>query len=316
MSGCRHNAKNTLVKNYLHLAERAGTVVHPLTTVTRVRPLRGGGYAVDTAGTGTWRPRRDGRTFTAGQVVFAAGAWGTQQLLHRMKSQHTLPRISDRLGVLTRTNSEALAGAMVRRRSRTQPDFTRGVAITSSIHPDAQTHIGPCRYGKGSNSMGLLTTVMTDGGGRLPRWAKWLTQVARHPGRLASIYLGGRWSERALIGLVMQTHDNSITVYPARSRLGRFTLTSRQGHGRPNPTWIPAANDAMRRVAAHIDGFLPAVSARSSTSECPPTSSGVAPSAIRPTPASSTPIIACSAITVCTSWTARRSPPTSASTRR
>lgn len=72
---------------------------------------------------------------------------------------------------------------------------------------------------------------------------------------LASIYLGGRWSERALIGLVMQTHDNSITVYPARSRLGRFALTSRQGHGRPNPTWIPAANDAMRRVAAHIDGF-------------------------------------------------------------
>jgi len=103
--------------------------------------------------------------------------------------------------------------------------------------------------------MGLLTTVMTDGGGRLPRWAKWLAQVARHPGRLASIYLGGRWSERALIGLVMQTHDNSITVYPARSRLGRFALTSRQGHGRPNPTWIPAANDAMRRVAAHIDGF-------------------------------------------------------------
>jgi cholesterol oxidase len=173
-----------------------------------------------------------------------------------MKAEGTLPNLSDRLGVLTRTNSEALGGATTRMRSRHRFDFTSGVAITSSIHPDPQTHIEPVRYGKGSNAMGLLGTVMTEGGGRVPRWLKWLGQLVRHPGRLASLYAGlGHWSERTVIGLVMQTHDNSITVYPKRGRAGRLRLTSRQGHGPPNPTWIPAATEAYARIAAHIDGF-------------------------------------------------------------
>ncbi|MGO8950330.1 MAG: GMC oxidoreductase [Ktedonobacterales bacterium] len=256
MIGCRNNAKNTLVKNYLYLAEKAGAVVHPETTALRVRPLAQGGYAVETRGTGPWWSRRRRRTFTADQVVLAAGTWGTQHLLHRMKFEGSLLGMSDRLGVLTRTNSEALCGAVTRLRSRKQHDFTRGVAITSSIYPDAQTHIEPVRYGKGSNLMGLLSTVMTDGGGRVPRWLKWLGQVARHPGQLASLYFDIRhWSERTVIGLVMQTQDNSITVYPKRTWFGRVKLSSKPGHGLPNPTWIPVANETFRRVAAHIDGF-------------------------------------------------------------
>ena len=256
MTGCRHNAKNTLVKNYLYLAERAGATVHPDTTVVAVRPLDGGGYAVDTVRTGAWRPGQAARSMTAGQVVFAAGTWGTQQLLHRMKTAGWLPGISARLGVLTRTNSEALGGALTKLRNAGQHDFTRGVAITSSIHPDEFTHIEPVRYGRGSNAMGLLSTVMTDGGGPRPRWAKWLAQVARHPGQIASLYGGmNHWSERAVIGLTMQTLDNSITVQPRRTWLGRVRLTSRPGHGVPSPTWIPAANEVMRRIAAKIGGF-------------------------------------------------------------
>ena len=158
MTGCRHNAKNTLVKNYLYLAERAGAAVYPETTAVTVRPLDHDGYAVDTVRTGAWRAGRTARTFTAEQVVFAAGTWGTQQLLHRMKAAGSLPEISARLGVLTRTNSEALGGALTTMRNRKKHDFTRGVAITSSIHPDEHTHIEPVRYGKGSNAMGLLST--------------------------------------------------------------------------------------------------------------------------------------------------------------
>jgi len=255
MTGCRHNAKNTLVKNYLHLAGKAGATLHPEITATAVRPLDHGGYAVDTVRTGAWRAARTARSFTAEQVVFAAGTWGTQQLLHRMKAAGSLPGISARLGVLTRTNSEALGGALSTLRNRKEHDFTRGVAITSSIHPDEHTHIEPVRYGRGSNAMGLLSTVMTDGGGQLPRWAKWLGQAARHPGQLASLYLGiNHWSERAVIGLTMQTLDNSITIQLKRTRL-RTKLTSRQGHGVPSPTWIPAANEAMRRIASAIGGF-------------------------------------------------------------
>ena len=162
MTGCRHNAKNTLVKNYLYLAERAGAKVHAETTAVTVRPMGSAGYAVDTVRTGAWRARRTARTLTAGHVVFAAGTWGTQQLLHRMKAQGWLPGISARLGVLSRTNSEALGGALTTRRNRTKHDFTRGIAITSSIHPDSSTHIEPVRYGRGSNAMGLLSTLMTD----------------------------------------------------------------------------------------------------------------------------------------------------------
>jgi cholesterol oxidase len=104
--------------------------------------------------------------------------------------------------------------------------------------------------------MGLLSTLMTDGGGPVPRWLKWLGQAARHPGQLTSLYAGiNDWSERAVIGLTMQSLDNSITVYPRRTRLGRIRLTSRQGHGVPSPTWIPAANQAMRQIAADIGGF-------------------------------------------------------------
>ncbi|HTR90677.1 MAG TPA: GMC family oxidoreductase [Trebonia sp.] len=253
MTGCRHNAKNTLVKNYLYLAERAGATVHPLTTAVAVRPVPGGRYAVRATRTGGWGPASE---FTADQVIFAAGTWGTQRLLHRMKATGVLPQISARLGALSRTNSEALGGAMTRLRTRHEHDFTRGVAITSSIHPDENTHIEPVRYGTGSNAMGLLSTLMTDGSGRVPRWVKWVAQAARHPGRLASLYLGIRhWSERAVIGLTMQSLDNSITVRPRRTVLGRFKLTSSRGHGAPNPTWIPAANRVMRAVASAIDGF-------------------------------------------------------------
>jgi cholesterol oxidase len=254
MTGCRHNAKNTLVKNYLHLAESAGARVFPETTVTAVRPA-GGGYSIETAPTGSWRPRPRW-AFTARDVVLAAGTWGTQNLLHSMKIGGQLPGLSDRLGVLTRTNSEALGGATARIRHRRRHDFTQGVAITSSIHPDPVTHIEPVRYGRGSNLMALLATPMTEGGGRLPRWLRWVGQVLRHPGRLASLYLGIRhWSERTIIGLVMQTLDNSITVFGRRTWTGRVRLTSRQGHGEPNPTWIPAANETFRRMADRMDGF-------------------------------------------------------------
>ncbi|MCD2188600.1 GMC oxidoreductase [Actinomycetospora soli] len=248
MTGCRHGAKNTLDQNYLGLAERAGALVYPETTVLSVRPLASGWEVVTRP---TRRGRRRRTVYTADQVILSAGTWGTQSLLHRLRDTGVLPSVSARLGHLTRTNSEALVGAMSRRApQRGGPrDFTQGVAITSSWHPDADTHIEPCRYGYGSNAMGLLTTLMTDGGGRVPRLVKMLGQGVRHPRTLLRSFDKRRWSERTVIALVMQSLDNSITV---QRRFGR--LVSRQGHGTPNPTWIPAANATTRRMAEIIDG--------------------------------------------------------------
>jgi cholesterol oxidase len=251
MTGCRHNAKNTLVKNYLYLAERNGAEVHPLTTVTRVRPLDGGGYRVDTRWTKAKLSRRSAtKTFTAEQVVFAAAALGTQKLLHRLKAEGDLPGLSDRLGVLTRTNSESILGALAPDNS---VDYTQGVAITSSWHPDEVTHIEPVRYGKGSNVMSLMQTVLTDGDGPDPRWKTWLKEMWAKRREVIDLYDVKHWSERTVIALVMQTVDNSITTFPKKTPLG-WMLSSRQGHGQPNPTWIPKANEAVRRMATLLGG--------------------------------------------------------------
>ncbi|GHE81300.1 cholesterol oxidase [Amycolatopsis deserti] len=247
MTGCRHGAKNTLVKNYLHLAERAGARVHPLTTVVDVRPRPGGGYVVATVRTGS-RGRR--RTFTCEQVVFAASALGTQRLLHRLRDRGSLPKVSRRLGYLSRTNSEAILA--VRSRDR-RADYTDGVAITSSMHPDEVTHVEPVRYGKGSNLMSLLATVLVDGGDGHRRWVLGLRELVRHWRELPRLLNPRRWSEQMVGLLVMQGLDNSVTTYTRRGVFGR-RMTTRQGDGAPNPTWIPAGHEVARRVAAKIDG--------------------------------------------------------------
>ncbi|MEU0884553.1 GMC family oxidoreductase [Lentzea sp. NPDC005914] len=242
MSGCRVGAKNTLVKNYLYLAEKLGAKVFPLTTVTQIKT--DGRWTVETKMTGG----KATKTFTADQVVIAAGTWGTQQLLHKAKAT-TLPKISDKLGELTRTNSESIIGA-ARYTVDPQNDFTKGVAITSSIHPDEITHIEPVRYGKGSNAMGLLQTLATDGAMSTPRWLQFIKQAIRHPLRLLRLLSVHRWSERTVILLVMQSLDNSITTF-----LKRGKLTSKQGHGEPNPAFIPAGHEANLLAAKHIDGM-------------------------------------------------------------
>ncbi|MCW2707679.1 MAG: choD [Frankiales bacterium] len=245
MIGCRFGAKNRLDTNYLYLAEQLGARVEPLTTAVALRET-GEGWEVDTVPTGRKAPLTTRR---AAQVVLAAGTLGTQKLLHDMRDTGVLPKISGRLGMVTRTNSEALLGAQTGR----VPDhpFNAGVAITSSFHPDEVTHVEPVRYGKGSNAMGLLSTILVDGGGRLPRPLRFLLQAMRHPYVFAKSLSVRHWSEKTIIVLVMQTLDNSISV--RRNRRGK--LTSGPGHGAPNPTWIPVAHEATRRIAAEIGGF-------------------------------------------------------------
>ena len=254
MTGCRHNAKNTLAKNYLYLAESKGARIMPLTTVTRVSPRDGGGYDVQVKYTKAKRVTAAARrTLTAEQVVFAASALGTQRLLHRMKDEGHLPGLSERLGHLSRTNSESILGAIAPADSKV--DYSRGIAITSSFHPDEHTHIEPVRYGKGSNAMSFLQTVLTDGDGPEPRWRTWLKEMWKEKANILDLYDVKHWSERTVIALVMQTVDNSITTFtkPIPGTKRRY-LTSRQGLGEPNPTWIPVANRAVRKMAEIVGG--------------------------------------------------------------
>ena len=249
MTGCRVGAKNTTVKNYLYLAERAGAAVHADTTVVRLEERAGGGYLIGTVRTGAVRKRR--RTFTATQVIVAGGALGTQRLLHRMRRDGALPHLSDRLGELSRTNSESILGPRTRRKD---VDYSHGVAITSSMHPDAETHVEPVRYGPGSNLLGLLAAVLVEDTGRTPRWLAGLGRTMRSWRDWPRLFWPRRWSQQTIVLLAMQPVDNSITVSGRRGLFGGQRLTSRPGPGAPNPVFIPVAHEVARRVAEKIDG--------------------------------------------------------------
>ena len=131
-------------------------------------------------------------------------------------------------------------------------DLTRGLAITTSFHVDDVTHVENCRYGKGSNLMGLLATLMVDAEGRRPRPVRFLGEAVRRPGDFVRTLSVRRWSERTVVALVMQSVDNSLTVRGRRGRFGRVRLTSRQGHGEPNPTWFPQASKGVRALCAAL----------------------------------------------------------------
>ena len=246
MTGCRHNAKNRLDTSYLYLAERGGADVLPEHQAVDVRPLDEGGYEVTAVRPGVWSRRRR-RTFTATQVVFSAGTLGTGRLLLRMRDAGMLAGLSPRLGLHFRTNSEALVGATAR---SADVDYSQGVAITSSFRPDSHTHIEPVRYERGSNAMGLLSTIMVDGGGGLPRPLRLVLAAVTHPAKFLRSLSVRRWAERTIILLVMQSLDNSL-----RLRLGRWgRLVTEQESGKPSPTFIPIANRSARITAELIDG--------------------------------------------------------------
>ena len=252
MVGCRVGAKNTLAKNYLPLAERSGARIEPMRTVVDLEPLGPNGdegWRITTEATGAW-VRKNRRTVTAQHVVMAAGTWGTQSLLHSLQADGKLPRLSRTLGHLTRTNSEELGGAAATQLPE-GVDLTHGVAITSSFHVDETTHVENVRYGRGSNAMGLFSTLLIPGdvGNRVVEFVK---QFARRPVMLTKAVVPKGWSERTIIALVMQTVDNSLIVSPKKTRRG-WKLTSRQGHGEPNPTWIPGGHKAIRGMADRLE---------------------------------------------------------------
>jgi len=249
MVGCRHNAKNTLDKNYLYFAEQRGASVFPSQQVVDVE-RSGDGWRVTARKPGAWFGRK-GTVYEADHVIFAAGALGSTRLLLELQERGRLPNLSQRIGYQTRTNSEAIVGSVARSRD---VDYSEGIAITSSIHPTADTHVEPVRYGKGSNALGLLGTLITDGGDGVPRQVRFLGNIVRHPILFLRSLSVWHWSERGIILLVMQTRDNSIRLLRKKGWF-RTKLTTTQGDGEPNPTYIPIANETARLTAEEIDGI-------------------------------------------------------------
>jgi cholesterol oxidase len=256
MVGCPHGSKNTLVKNYLYLAEKRGARVMAERTVVDIRPLGDGsgkdGYEVESVRSGAWL-RKDRKIQRARGVVVAAGPLGTNKLLQRCRLSGSLGRISARLGELVRTNSESILTVTV---PEDYPDdLIKRVAITSSIYPDPNTHIETVTYGDDGDSMHRLYTLLVGDGTRLTRPLKLLTQILLHPKRLAQVLFPKHWSRRTIIVLVMQTLDNAIALRPHTGPFGTFWLKTEQDPEKPIPTFIPIANQAAEWLAERTGGI-------------------------------------------------------------
>jgi cholesterol oxidase len=256
MVGCRHGAKNTLVKNYLWFAEKLGVKVFPERQVTEIRPLGAAdgsdGYAVTAERSGSWL-HRGRQTLRAKGVVVAAGALGTNHLLANCKHEGALPRLSDQIGAVVRTNSESIQAVTAPDDER---DFSRSVAITSSIYPDPDTHIEVVTYGQAGDAMNGTFTTMTGEGTKLTRPLKWLAASLRNPLQALRGAIPYKWSQRTVILLVMQTVDAAMHLKPKRKLFGRgVRLRTEQDPLRPNPTFIPAAEQVTRWFAKRMGGM-------------------------------------------------------------
>jgi cholesterol oxidase len=258
--GCRHNAKNSLSKNYLWFAEKRGAVIEAERDVVDIRPLSpdgSAGYQVVTRRSTAWLNRQT-RVLRARQVILSGGVLGTVRLLLRCKHQtRSLPNLSDRLGYSVRTNSETLVGVSEPGASP-EHDYSRGVAISSSFHPNEHTHIEPCRYPAGSSFMRLLGVPMTDSSNPVLRPLVLLWTIARHPLAFLKLIYSRRWAQSTVILLVMQTLDNKMRFALGRNLLTAFTRgmgTRRDRGAAPIPVYFPEAQDVARRIARKVDGI-------------------------------------------------------------
>ena len=258
MMGCRYGAKNTLDVNYLWLAEKRGTLVLPETRVVDVKPLNGStdgadGYEVHTVRSTGWFEKKP-RRFTCHGVVFSASSLGTMDLLFHVKEKGSLPHISNQLGKHVRTNSESLLAVRI---PRSREDLSKGVAIGSGIYADEHTHIEAVRYPSGSDTMSLLTTLLTGGTPGAMRVALWLRNVAVgllcHPFKTLRVLQPFGWARENVVLLCMQALEGDLEMRWQRPWFWPFRkfLAS---HGQKLPTYIPRANEFAEKLARLAGG--------------------------------------------------------------
>jgi len=252
MVGCRTGGKNSLDRNYLYLAEALGVKIVPETSVTAVQELPSGGYKITTQkSTNSFRATT--QSWTAKGVVFSAGALGTNKLLLECRRRKLLPKLSDQVGKIARTNSEILLGVTSKNKNAR---YCEGIAITSSLFIDDVTHVEPVRYPQGSDAMFWLSALLTDGGSKWTRPLKFLRNCLLHPVDFVRTLVPFGWAQKTIILLVMQTLDNKMELILKRRRLLPW---SRRVSSKPEvsdiPTYIPAANQAARAIAKKINGI-------------------------------------------------------------
>jgi len=255
--GCRHNAKNTLPKNYLHFAAQLGAQIRAEAEVTDVRPVTDDAarYEVSYRSSTRLIPGRSTRV-RAKNVIFAAGVMGSLKLLLKLRDEtRSLPNLSARLGDQVRTNSEALLGAIAR---KADINYSQGVAISSIFNADEITRIEPVRYPDGSSLMRFISAPLIDLEAGIPRRIlDSLGWILRHPIDFARTMILPGWAHNATILLVMQHADNRMRLRLGRSAwtLGRRGLVSEPEPGYEINAQVAGSHELAREFARRTDGI-------------------------------------------------------------
>lgn len=244
MVGCREGAKNTLVKNYLWFARKKGAKVLPKTMVEKVQ-YKEGHYIITTYSSSSWF-RRKKQVFKTKGIVFSGGVLGTLDLLLKQKYLYkTLSKLSDTLGESVRTNSEMLVGVT------TNEKMNHGVAISSVMNPDDNTHVEICKYPNGSNALKLIAGPHVGKGPAPIRIIKFFGQVLISPTRSIKMLLNPKWAENSIVFLIMQHLDSKMKMVYKRFPFKRLSL-----EGSDVPTNIPSGLNVARMFAVKTNGFL------------------------------------------------------------
>jgi cholesterol oxidase len=248
MTGCRHNAKNTLDKNYLYLAQQLGAEIIAEQEVTQVRPLKNAdgsvGYTVDFQDATRFFKRT--KTLQTKGVIFAGGVLGTVALLLKLKKT-TLPNLSDMVGKSVRTNNESLIAVTQLDHSS---DQSQGIAIGAILHTDAHSHLELCRYGAGSGAWRLSFLPFVEGPNALVRLFRMFWEILTHPQQYWRYIWVKDWAKSSAVMLFMQTLDSTVTF--TRSWWGGMRTAV---VGKEKPTaFIPRAIELARKFEVILKG--------------------------------------------------------------
>lgn len=250
MTGCKHNAKNTLDKNYLHLAQQLGVEIMAESKVIEIKPLDNetgkNGYSITTRNTFNWFARK--KVYHTKGIVFSGGVMGTLSLLLKSKKT-TLPRLSAELGNNIRTNNESLTIATST--SKKPDNFSEGIAIGSIYHADDHSHLEPTRYGPKSNFFKLLTAPSFHHPKFIPRIFGVCMAFFKKPLKYIRAYFYRNYSERSTVLLFMQTLDSTL-----KFRKGRFfNLISKAEKGKAPKAYMPQSHDLTNKYLKEIEGI-------------------------------------------------------------
>lgn len=247
MLGCRYNAKNTLDKNYLYLAQQLGCEILAESEVIDIKPIgeKGQhGYNVVYKKTSAYFGRK--KQLRTKKVIFAGGVLGTMKLLLQLK-ESSLPNLSPMLGYGVRTNSESLIGVTSFDKAK---DFSKGIAIGSLVNIDENRHVEPVKYSKGSGFWRIFMSPMVSGKSFFGRLFNIIKDLITHPVRNFKAFFIDDWSKRTHILLYMESIDSTLRM----KRSSLFGSKTELSAGEAPTAFNPIAQEIARKTEKIVNG--------------------------------------------------------------